>query len=118
MTVMALTTDQLEWLHSEVGQSVTDETLNEKYDRLASVRDVAIECLRERRAQLLEHPKQVTVDGVASITYAENIKALERRLTALTQLDDDPSDDPGDEQDGGTGVEPVRMVQLRRTRGR
>lgn len=114
-----LTDAQKAWLRSEVGATVTDEDLQGRFDRLASVRDVAIEVLRERRAELLDSPLSVSVAGVASVNYAENIRALERRISALVKLDDDPSDEtpPGDGGDEATGGA-FQQIQLTRTRRR
>lgn len=112
-----LTGRQLRWLHDEVGQSVTDAELQTRYDDLASVRDVALSVLRDRRAALLESPLSVSVNGVASVNNAENVKALERRLAALAKLDDDPTDEPGEDTDGG-GAQRFQQITLRRARGR
>jgi hypothetical protein len=70
--------------------------------------------IRTRLNAMIEQPATVTLSGVASVSYAENIKALERRLVALARLDDDPSDDIDPEDTPGE----VGIVQLVRSRGR
>lgn len=109
---MALTVDQLAWLHSEVGALVVDSDLNVRYDRLESVRDVAIEIIRERRNALLESPLKVTLNGVASIDNSANVSEYDKRLMSLTSLDDDPSD-PGDDTTGDSVAEPFTLVRAR-----
>jgi hypothetical protein len=106
---------QLRWLRDEVGSSVPDDTLQGRYDDLGSVRDVALSVLRDRRAKLLDSPLSVSVSGVASINNTENVRALERRMAALTKLDDDPTDEPGEDVEGGAVVlEPIQLVRSRR----
>lgn len=111
-----LTARQLRWLHDELGASAaTDAELQSRYDDLASVRDVALAVLRDQRSELLDSPLSVSVAGVASINTSENVKAIERRLTALSKLDDDPTSTPGEDADGGTGVldAPFRLTRAR-----
>lgn len=115
---MPLNTDQLAWLRSEVGTAPADDNLNARYDRLGSVTGVAVEVLRERRAKMLEQPLSLTVNGVATVNYSENIKALDRRLSALADLDEDPTDEPGEDPDGGAGLPDVEVHHLTRARGR
>lgn len=114
-----LTSAQTSWLRSEVGSTVTDVDLQSKFDRLGVVRDVAIEVLRERRAKWLDQPLSVSVSGVASVNFGENVKAIERRIAALLKLDEDPSDnsptgDGAAEAEGGV----FEQIQLTRTRRR
>src|SRR4051794_10171243 len=114
-----LTPSQLAWLRSEVGTSPTDDDLEAAYVRLGSVRDVAIESLRDRRARLLESPLSVNVPGVASVNNAENVKAIERRISALVKLDDDPTSTPGEDTDGGAAIAAIfSTLQLTRSRRR
>lgn len=113
----ALTDAQISWLRSEVGAGITSDDLQARYDRLDSVRDVAMEVLRERRASLLEQPLAMNLTGVASVDYTNNVAALERRLAALAHLDDDPSDDDGADQETPT-VDHVESFTLTRARRR
>lgn len=113
----ALTDAQISWLRSEVGASTTEDDLQARFDRLGSIRDVAMEVLRERRASYLEQPLSLNLAGVASVDYTNNVAALERRLTALANLDDDPSDDDGADQET-PGPQQVEMFTLTRSRRR
>jgi len=114
---MPLTENQIAWLRSELGATPSDADLNTAYERLGSVRDVAIEEIRKRRNALLEAPATATLTGVGSVSYGENIKGYERLLASLTKLDDDPSDDPASETDGDT-ARAGGVIQLTRTRRR
>lgn len=114
----ALTGRQRAWIRAEIGNSISDEDLDGRYARLESVRDVVIEALRQQRTALLESPLTASIDGVASVSNAENVKAIERRIAALVKLDDDPSDDPPVPDGDIDTPEPERHYQLVRTRGR
>lgn len=115
---MDLTPAQLAWLHAEVGGTATDADLQDRYDRLGSVRDVAIEVLTTRRTALLDNPLDVNVSGVASVGYSKNVDALERRIKALVNMDDDPSNDAGGGEVAALGGGPVEVMRLTRSRGR
>jgi hypothetical protein len=95
---MALTDHQRKWIRSEIGDDVLDVVLDETFDRLGSVRDVALETLRKRRTAWLTQPMNITVSGVVGLNLAENVKAVERQIAQLVKMDDDPSDNAG----GGT----------------
>lgn len=92
---MELTDRQRKWLKSEIGGDVADADLDEAYERLGSVRDVALEVLRKRRSAWLAQPMSVNVSGVVGLNLAENVKAVERQIAQLVKMDDDPSDDAG-----------------------
>lgn len=114
----ALTDRQIAWLRSELGDTISTPDLQAAYDRLGSVRDVAIETIRKRRNALLDQPASVNLSGVASVSYGENIKGYERLLSALTRLDDDPSDDPGSVTGDEDTARQGRTIQLVRARRR
>ena len=79
---MSLTDAEYAYLRSELGEA--DRTdLDARHQRLGSVQAVAVEVLRERKAALVSDPLAVTVQGVATVNNAENVKALERQITAL-----------------------------------
>jgi len=114
---MELTDRQRKWLRSEIGDATTDAVLDETYERLGSVRDVALETLRKRRSAWLAQPMSVNVSGVVGLNLAENVKAVERQIAQLVKMDDDPSDDDG----GGTvgaAVEQSRLEVLPLARSR
>lgn len=113
-----LTAVQLRWLRDELGAKPDDAALQERYDDLGSIRDVGISILRSRRSALLARPLSTNVTGVASVNYAENVKALDRRIEALSRLDADPTDEPGEDVDGGTATVDLEPIQLFRSRGR
>ena len=111
-----LTAPQLKWLRDTVGTEPDDAALQGRFDVLGSVRDVGIAVLRDRRANLLATSLQVSVAGVASINNTENVKALEREIAALAKLDDDPTDEPGEDVSGTGGR--FEVFNLTRSRGR
>lgn len=81
---MSLTDSEYAYLRSELGEA--DRTdLDTRYLRLGSLVAVAVEVLRERRAALVSDPLTITVQGVAAVNNAENVKAIERQITNLTQ---------------------------------
>jgi len=89
----ALTARQLAWLRAQLGDTPPDAELQAAFDRLGSVRDVAIETIRKRYQVLIDQPASTSLAGVGSMSWGENIKALERMIASLSKLDSDPSDD-------------------------
>jgi hypothetical protein len=82
---MRLTDDDYAYLRSELGE--TDRAdLDARYQRLGLLHAVAVEVLRERKAALVSDPLAVTVQGIATVNNAENVKALERQITTLESL--------------------------------
>ncbi|GGL03164.1 hypothetical protein [Streptomyces flaveus] len=79
---MSLTDAEYAYLRSQIGE-VERSDLNARHQRLGSVNAVAIEILRERKAALVSDPLTITVQGVATVNNAENVKALERQITDL-----------------------------------
>lgn len=113
-----LNENQVAWLRDEVGDTPSTDELNVMFERIGAVRDVAIAVWRRRRTNMLKSPLSTSLSGVASVNYAENVKALERRIAALERLDADPSDTPGEDTDGGTVDDGLVVTRLYRTRGR
>ncbi|WP_435059408.1 hypothetical protein [Streptomyces sp. bgisy060] len=83
---MTLTDTAYAYLRSELGEADRAD-LDARYQRLGSLQAVAVEVLRERRAALVSDPLAVTVQGVATVNNAENVKALERQITSLEERD-------------------------------
>ncbi|WP_327407434.1 hypothetical protein OG194_25505 [Streptomyces sp. NBC_01288] len=80
---MTLTDAEYAYLRSELGETDRSD-LDVRHMRLGSVEAVAVEVLRERRAALVVDPLAVTVQGVATVNTAENVKAIERQIAGLT----------------------------------
>ncbi|MGR3937027.1 hypothetical protein [Streptomyces sp. BRA346] len=79
---MSLNDAEYSYLRSELGEA--DRTdLDARYQRLGSLQAVAVEVLRERRAALVSDPLAITLQGVATVNNAENVKALERQIQDL-----------------------------------
>ncbi|MFI1563887.1 hypothetical protein ACH4ZX_12640 [Streptomyces sp. NPDC020490] len=79
---MSLTDAEYAYLRSELGD--TDRAdIETRYQRLGSLQAVAIEVLRQRKAALVSDPLAVTVQGIATVNNAENVRALERQIAAL-----------------------------------
>ncbi|MEU4916875.1 MULTISPECIES: hypothetical protein [Streptomyces] len=100
------------WLIGQLGPNSDPADLDARYTRLGTARAVALEVLSERHAALLAQPATVNVSAVVSISTAENIKALERKITELRAgipLAPDEDDPDGD----GTALNSgPRIVQL------
>lgn len=91
------------WLLAQLGAATDLDDLEERYARLGSARAVAIEVLNGRLADLLAQPTTLNVTGVVGLGFAENIKGLERKITALQDGDIPAPDDP-DGSDSGHGI--------------
>ncbi|MFF6903517.1 hypothetical protein [Streptomyces hydrogenans] len=83
------------WLISQLGTSTDLADLDTRYTRLGAARAVALEILRERLADLVDQPSTLSVSGVVSLSFAENIKAIERKIAALENGEPPAPDDPG-----------------------
>lgn len=78
---MALLTEvDLAYLRSEIGTAVDEDDVQDRYDRLGSVRAVAAEVVRQRLADLLTGPGSFAVSGV----YSESNDAVIRALQATS----------------------------------
>lgn len=111
-----LTATQYRWLHDELPDTVTDADLQDRYDRVGTVRDVALSVLRDQRSELLKSPLSVSVSGAVSLNSSENVKAIERQIASLSRLDDDPTSTPGEVAAGEVGG--FSQHQMTRSRGR
>ncbi|MFC8008663.1 hypothetical protein [Streptomyces cinereoruber] len=90
------------WLTSRLGANTDQAGLDVRYARLRTARAVAIEILYERHAALInDQPSTLSVSGVVSLSYAENIKAIERLIKQLESGKLPAPDDPTDELDDG-----------------
>ncbi|MFI5685825.1 hypothetical protein [Streptomyces sp. NPDC051636] len=81
---MSLTDAEYLYLRSELGEASRTD-LDARYLRLGSLQAVAVEVLRERKAALVSDPLAVSVQGVATVNNAENVKAIERQIADLTR---------------------------------
>ncbi|MEU5742066.1 hypothetical protein ABZ784_29245 [Streptomyces tendae] len=109
---MALTPAITAWLKGELGSTVELTDLETRYARLGSARAVALEVIRERLSDFRNQPASLTVTGVVGLGFAENIKALERQITALENGEPPAPDDPLD-PDGGSlgGIGVLHLVE-------
>jgi hypothetical protein len=99
------------WLLAQLG-TVTDlADLDQRYTRLGTARAVALEVLYERKAALvMGQPASVNVSSVVSVTYTENIKALERQIALLESGQPPAPDDPIGDDSSDSGFD---VIQLR-----
>ncbi|MFC9398542.1 hypothetical protein ACFTWS_36120 [Streptomyces sp. NPDC057027] len=79
---MTLTDTEYAYLRSELGDADRSD-LDARYQRLGTLQAVAVEVLRERRATLVSDPLAVTVQGVATVSNTEKVRALERQIAGL-----------------------------------
>lgn len=84
-----------QWLLMQLGAGTDLVDLQERYDRLGSARAVALEVLYTRRATLISQPASVTVPSVVGVSYAENIKAIERQIAQVESGDPPAPGEPG-----------------------
>ncbi|MDX3165828.1 hypothetical protein PV516_18760 [Streptomyces scabiei] len=93
----------LRWLLATLGPATATTDLEQRYARLHSLRAVALEVLRERRATLLAQPLKVSLSGVVSVDTSGNVAALDRQIE---ELEDPATPVPGEQtpgQDDGPG---------------
>ncbi|MEU1908365.1 hypothetical protein [Streptomyces hygroscopicus] len=102
------------WLISQLGTATDLADLDQRYARLGSARAVALEVLYERKAALvMGQPASVNVSSVVSVTYTENIKAIERQIALLENGEPPAPDDPTDGTGNG-GLEVIQLIERRR----
>lgn len=101
-----------QWLLSQLGTATDTADLDTRYTRLGTARAVAIEILYQRKADLLAQPASVGVSGVVSVTYTENIKAIERQI-ALLESGYPPAPDETTDPDDGDGDLGFGVIRLR-----
>lgn len=82
------------WLLATLGPATDTADLDQRYARLHSLRAVALEVLRERRAALLAQPLKLALSGVVSVDTSGNVAALERQIA---ELEDPTTEVPGEE---------------------
>lgn len=86
----------LQWLLSQLGTKTDLGDLDTRYARLGAARAVALEILKERKADLLSTPLVLGVSNVVNVSYAGNIAALERQIAYL----EDPGSPPAPGEPG------------------
>lgn len=67
-------------IRSWVGETPTDDDLEERFDRLGQVNMVIEETLRYQLAKLTEQPASMTLNDGTSVSYSDNINALRETL--------------------------------------
>ncbi len=94
----------LRWLLAILGPATDTSDLQQRYARLQSARAVALEVLRERRAELLEQPLKVSLSGVVSVDNSGNLAAIERQIAGLEDGTIPDPENPGDPSAADSGV--------------
>lgn len=90
---MPATPDELSVARSWIGAAESDSVFDERYDRLGSL-DLAIsESLRSQIQALIAEPTSVSLPSGLSVSFAENIRALERRLKEFLSMGGTEEDD-------------------------
>ncbi|MFZ3475350.1 hypothetical protein ACODT3_42400 [Streptomyces sp. 4.24] len=98
------------WLLAALGPATDTADLDTRYARLHSLRAVALEVLRERRAALLAQPLKVSLSGVVSVDTSGNVAALERQID---ELEDPATPVPGEQTPGQENTGPSGVLYLR-----
>ena len=95
--------ETLEWAKSYLG-NVDEADLQERVNRLGSMRAAVIETLKQRRATMLGTALSVTIPGAVSVSYKDNITVIDKLINELGKGDPDTAT--------GDGVHPVTVTQL------
>lgn len=96
--------ETIEWAKSYLGD--VDETdLQERVDRLGSMRAAVIETLKQRRANMLGTALSVSIPGAVSVSYKDNITVIDKLINELGK--GDPNNPLA-----GDAVHPVTITQL------
>lgn len=90
---MPMTTDQKFDARRWVGNSPSDATLDDNYDRLGDVRAVIREILETRRAEFMRQPASFAIAGAYSQTNGGKVADLNTLLSALDGSNVDGTDD-------------------------
>ncbi|MEW9521794.1 hypothetical protein [Streptomyces tubercidicus] len=104
------------WLLAQLGTATNLADLDARYTRLGKARAVAIEVLNQRLADLFSNqPASVTIPNAIGLGYAENIKAIERKIALLEAADappapDEPADNTSDD-DTDPGWSIVQLIE-------
>lgn len=102
-----LTEAQITLARSWIGNTESDETLQERYDRLGSLDSAIVESLRAQLAVLvLDQPSSISTPDGLSVQFGENIRALRDTLKNFIQLGGTDS-----QQDAGTGGGTVTRLE-------
>jgi hypothetical protein len=113
-----LTTRQRAWIRDEVGSSVLDTEIDERFESIGTVRGTTVSLLRLKITRWIENPATVALSGVASVSFKDNIAAVERRIAQLLKLGPDPSDESGPDDEAEAGgphvLERFDIVRSRR----
>lgn len=80
---MALDADDLAAIREHVGSTPTDVELETRWDRLGTVASVALSVLRERLADMLARPADLSVDGDYRESYQANLRILREQVATL-----------------------------------
>lgn len=96
--------ETLEWAKSYLG-NVDEADLQERVNRLGSMRAAVIETLKQRRATMLGTALSVTIPGAVSVSYKDNITVIDKLINELGK------GDPDNALTGDT-VHPVTVTQL------
>ena len=98
---MPLTDEELRAVRSWVGESVTDEVLNERYDRLGDIDAAVEEELRSQAVALSQRPSNLALPSGLSVAFGQNMTLAEDRLKQF-------------KASGGIGTPGVNVVKMHR----
>lgn len=100
-----------QWLLDQVGSATDTALLDARYALLGSARAVALSILRQRKNDLVAgQPASLGVTGVVTLSYTENIKALERQIAMLESGEPPAPDEPTGPDDDGYGFGVIHLI--------
>lgn len=104
---MSMTDEQYAWLVANTGD-VNRPDADAAYDRLVTLRAVAVERLQTRLTRMTSGPDSVTIPGVVSVSSSGTMRAIQASIDALLAGPEDPS--AAEAAAGGSALTVVPLV--------
>lgn len=101
---MPTTADQWSVAQSWIGDWEDQAAFDARYDRLGDIDTAIVESMRAYRAELVTQASTIQVEDI-SLTYTENIRALDRMLGEFV--------DQGGTEETSTEVNVTKLVRTR-----
>lgn len=93
---MPPTEAELTVARSWIGNTETDDTFSERYDRLGGLDGAIVESLRAQLSvMILDQPSGLSTPDGLNLQYSENIRALRESLKNFIAIGGTPEDEAG-----------------------
>lgn len=82
---MALSLEQLAEIRAEIGSTEppTDSELFDAFERVGTTKDVVLQVLNVRLANMLAGPSSVTIPGIYSESNGDSIRELKKQIASV-----------------------------------